>query len=75
MTPTKPKSKNARLLTSFVKYCKKHPELRFWQALREWSERVVLVSWVVTLDFKNGLLTGIDDKARDTYYSNKRNGL
>ena len=24
-------------LQSFIKYCKKHPEQRFWQALRNWS--------------------------------------
>lgn len=32
------KSKNDKLLKSFVKYCKKHPDLRFWQALCNWSE-------------------------------------
>lgn len=30
--------KNKKLLDSFVKYCKENPELRFWQALRNWSK-------------------------------------
>lgn len=30
-------SKNRKTLVNFVKYCEKHPEERFWQALRNWS--------------------------------------
>jgi hypothetical protein len=30
-------SKNVYALTSFVEYCKAHPQERFWQALRNWS--------------------------------------
>lgn len=26
------------LLKSFTEYCEQHPEQRFWQALRNWSE-------------------------------------
>jgi len=29
--------KSKKTLDSFVKYCKKNPEERFWQALRNWS--------------------------------------
>jgi len=32
------KSKNKKILNDFIKYCKEHPEERFWQALRSWSE-------------------------------------
>jgi len=31
------KNKNKKLLRSFTEYCEKHPEMRFWQALRNWS--------------------------------------
>ena len=31
-------SKNAKLLAEFTEYCEKHPDHRFWQALRNWSE-------------------------------------
>ena len=31
------KSKNSKLLKSFVKYAEAHPEMRLWQALRAWS--------------------------------------
>jgi hypothetical protein len=30
-------SKNSRLLASFSIYCREHPEMRFFQALRNWS--------------------------------------
>lgn len=30
-------SKNKEILDSFVQYCNENPELRFWQALRNWS--------------------------------------
>lgn len=30
-------SRNKLILDSFVFYCEKHPEMRFWQALRAWS--------------------------------------
>ena len=31
------KTRNSEVLKSFVEYCKEWPELRFWQALRNWS--------------------------------------
>lgn len=31
-------SKNDRQLASFMNYCYRHPEQRFWQALRNWAE-------------------------------------
>ena len=31
------KNRNAKVLASFVAYCKANPNLRFWQALRNWS--------------------------------------
>lgn len=30
--------KRKELLDSFISYCETHPEERFWQALRNWSE-------------------------------------
>jgi len=30
-------SKNAALLAEFSRFCERHPEQRFWQALRNWS--------------------------------------
>lgn len=30
-------SKNEKVLKDFVAYCEANPELRFWQALRNWS--------------------------------------
>jgi len=31
------KTRNSEVLASFVKYCEENPELRFWQALKNWS--------------------------------------
>jgi hypothetical protein len=31
------KNKNNKLLKDFIKYYDKHPQERFWQALRNWS--------------------------------------
>lgn len=30
-------NQNVDTLTSFIMYCRAHPEQRFWQALRNWS--------------------------------------
>ena len=30
-------NRNKKVLNDFIKYCKANPELRFWQALRNWS--------------------------------------
>ena len=30
-------NKNTKVLNSFTKYCNKHPDERFWQALKNWS--------------------------------------
>lgn len=42
-------NKNQKLLNSFVKYCKEHPEERFWQALSNWSK----FGYIFGLDVKN----------------------
>lgn len=56
-------SKNQKLLESFSTYCKENPEMRFWQALRNWAG-VQIVSVVP------------DDTGEewDTFYSDKQNG-
>jgi hypothetical protein len=48
---------NSELLGDFSAYCAKHPEQRFWQALRNWAE----VSFVY-------VATGEGADHRDTYY-------
>lgn len=35
--------KNKQLLDDFTKFCTEHPELRFWQALRVWTGKDVLI--------------------------------
>jgi hypothetical protein len=32
------KTRNSEVLTDFIAYCVLHPEERFWQALRNWSD-------------------------------------
>lgn len=38
--PSEP-SKNWTLLSSFVLFCSQHPDLRFWQALSQWSRMFI----------------------------------
>ena len=56
-------SKNQKLLESFTAYCKQYPELRFWQALRVWSEQAFILV-ASSPDLENG---GFRD-TKDTYY-------
>lgn len=42
-----PMSKNAKLLEMFTAYCKANPEMRFWQALCNWSGYNILASFNV----------------------------
>ena len=53
-------NKNKELLDSFTEYCKKYPEQRFFQALRNWLE----VSHVYVGDI---------GKLEDTYYWTGKN--
>lgn len=54
----KKETKNSKLLWSFMKYCKIHPEERFWQALRNWS------GWIYIRASMN------NEKGEDTFYWN-----
>jgi hypothetical protein len=43
--------KNSKQLKSFIEFCKKHPEQRFWQALRNWAKAdYVLISNMFDVD-------------------------
>lgn len=53
--------KSKKLLDSFTKYCMDHPELRFWQALRNWCGWGFV--YVSTNDPDN-----IDGYVEDTFY-------
>jgi len=55
------KSKNSKVLVSFSKYCLKHPEQRFWQALSNWSGKYIFAN--------DKLLKQIDD----TFYWEGKN--
>ena len=58
----KTKSKNRKVLESFIEYCIAHPEQRFWQALRNWSG----FGNIKVLDLSQNWLGKIDYK--DTFY-------
>jgi hypothetical protein len=53
--------KSKKLLDDFTKYCQERPELRFWQALRNWT---VYNFIVVTDDIENISSNTI----KDTFY-------
>ena len=39
-----PVMKSGKLLAEFVMFCAAHPEMRFWQALAEWSGWGIIAS-------------------------------
>jgi hypothetical protein len=53
-------NKNIKLLKDFEKYCVKHPNERFWQALRNWSESN---SIIIEKHYEKGIAT-----QEDTFY-------
>lgn len=55
--------KSTQVLTDFVRYCREHPEERFWQALRNFSGYPFLyVSSIPSYGFDN------DINILDTFY-------
>lgn len=54
-------SKNLIKSEDFAGFCRKHPELRFWQALREWSKYNFI--YVSNIDHYQS-----DETLIDTYY-------
>ena len=57
-------NKNKKVLDRFIKFCKKHPDLRFWQALAIWSGYYFIYASNVL--YENELL-------KDTYYLDNQN--
>jgi hypothetical protein len=60
------KNKNIKLLKDFTNYCIKHPEQRFWQALRNWS------NFYLILVCKKGHEEFFEDYY-DTFYFEEKN--
>lgn len=55
--------KSEQKLKSFVEYCQSHPQERFWQALRNWSEaNFILTSKVAPHEMDRGAML------HDTFY-------
>lgn len=55
--------KSTTQLQDFMKYCANHPDERFWQALRNWSEfGYILASH-----------TNPDEDLQDTFYWEEKN--
>jgi hypothetical protein len=52
-------SKNIAILNDFIHYCIAHPDERFWQALRNWSEFKFIYA---------NKDTRMNDAGEDTYY-------
>lgn len=57
-------TRNGEVLTSFVDYCLHHPEERFWQSLRNWSE----------INFILAASCDAEDSGVDTFNWEGRNG-
>lgn len=71
-----PKTRNSELLESFVTYCQENPELRFWQALANWSG----IGFILAASYLTNRQKMIDspvpydlDSLQDTYYWEYKN--
>jgi hypothetical protein len=56
-------TRNSEVLKSFVEYCYANPDMRFWQALRNW----VSYGFIYASNQCDALGESMDD-LRDTYY-------
>jgi hypothetical protein len=55
-------TRNSEVLASFVEYCQKNPQERFWQALRNWTGyNFIYVSNVPPYSFSEEVI-------KDTFY-------
>lgn len=66
-------SKNSTMLAAFTAYCRQHPEERFWQALRNWTEFSFIFSARVAKEGEDYdfILLGTPLKVYDTFYKEK----
>lgn len=75
--PPEGTTRNSEVLASFVAYCKANPELRFWQALLNWSNLGFIIHSNVTAYEINDVLrqSGVAAKieVEDTYYWEGKN--
>lgn len=61
-------SKNFALRCDFEEFCNKHPELRFWQALRAWAD----VGFILTAESQD-IVSDEWNKIKDTFYFEGKN--
>lgn len=69
-------SNNAAMSESFYKYCQEHPEQRFWQALRNWTQENIDADcgfiMVADSEFNNKVWNNQYEEAityiKDTFY-------
>jgi hypothetical protein len=57
--------KSRKELSSFILYCQNHPEERFWQALRNWSEYPAILTGKASKSVMSGFGYEAD---KDTFY-------
>lgn len=59
-------SKNQKLAEEFYEYCRKNPNLRFWQALRNWAK-------IKFIYISNSKYNVTYPEIKDTFYFEGRN--
>lgn len=58
-------SRNQKSLESFAEYCISHPQEKFWQAVRNWSDTPFILK-ADSVDFENDEISY--NNIRDTFY-------
>lgn len=72
--PPQGETRNSKVLEDFVAYCRAHPQLRFWQALLNWSG----LHYIVHLGAPAAFVKCVDRNGNqvlveDTYYWEGKN--
>ena len=62
----KVKSKNRAVLNDFIEHCVSHPDERFWQALRNWSDNHMIL--IFNASKLGGLPENQPENIKDTFY-------
>lgn len=77
--PPQGETRNSKTLASFVEYCSRHPQQRFWQALASWSGRsfIAVISHAPSLVYAETRVYGRPSErveVEDTYLWEGKNG-
>lgn len=60
-------TRNSELLASFVAYCEAHPDERFWQALRNWCGKYIILASKPPIRYDSNAVAWRPEEIRDPF--------